>query len=311
MPTPTTAGLPVETGPERTRRWARECYEWAKVPLLPPGRRAGRVYDVVGPHNLFGEDSLFINLGYWRDNPRTLDEASRALARLVAREANLGPDDIQVDVGCGYGDQDFLWATEFGPREIIGMNIAEEQIAIANRRAADLGLADRVHFHFGSAVDLPRADESCTKVTALESAFHFPSYPSFFAEAYRILRPGGTLVTADIIPRPLGTHPLLRRLTPAPFDIHHYRQALTAAGFTTVTAYSIRDDVYRPLAHYLDKRLRSPDMRRVNPLLRATFSRPAVLTWSPHLDYIIATATKKQLDHHPKHVDTVPSPPTR
>lgn len=307
MPTLSTAGFPVETLPERTRRWARECYEWAKVPLLPPGQRAGRIYDIVGPQNLFGEDSLFINLGYWRDNPKTLDEASRDLARLVAREADLGPGDIQVDVGCGYGDQDFLWASEFGPAETIGMNIAEEQIEIANRRAAELGLADHIRFQYGSAVDLPREDDSCTKVTALESAFHFPSHTKFFSEAYRVLRPGGKIVTADIVPRTnratdaiiwLGDRPLLRNLPGTlherdVFDIRRYRRALTEAGFTDVTVYSIRRDVYRPLARYLGKRLRDPDMRRVNPVLRATFSRPGLMTWGPWADYIIAVGTKK------------------
>ncbi|WP_405488910.1 SAM-dependent methyltransferase [Nocardia sp. NBC_00511] len=296
----TTAAIPVETLPERTGRWAREWVEWAKVPLLPAGTRVGRVYDIVGPRNLFGEDSLFINLGYWRDNPASLDEASRDLARLVAREANLGPADIQLDVGFGYGDQDFLWAREFGPKQIIGMNIATEQIEIATRRAAELGLSDRIRFEYGSAVDLPRPDASCTKVTALESAFHFPSRAKFFAEAHRVLEPGGKLVTADITARPnpvtdlaLSTQDLPGRTPDRDvMDLHRYRKALLATGFTDVTVYSIRRDVYEPLARYLGKRLRDPDMRRVNPLLRATFSRPGLLAWGPWADYIIATATK-------------------
>lgn len=284
----TTADIPVEDLGTRSLRWARECYEWAKVPLLPSGQRVGRVYDVVGPQNLFGEDSLFINLGYWRDNPATLDEASRDLARLVGREARLGPDDIQLDVGFGYGDQDFLWAREFGPKQIIGVNIAVEQIEIASRRAAELGLAQRIRYEYGSAVDLPRDNESCTKVTALESAFHFPSYTRFFGEAHRVLRPGGTLVTADIVPRAtvmnLGDRDV--------FDIHRYRRALRAAGFTDVVTYSIRRHVYAPLADYLSKRLRDPDMRRVNPALRLAFSRPGLALWGPWADYIVAVGVK-------------------
>ncbi|WP_067819525.1 SAM-dependent methyltransferase [Nocardia inohanensis] len=274
---PTTAAVPVETLPERTGRWARECLEWAKVPFLPPGRRVGRVYDIVGPQNLFGENSLFINLGYWHEHPVTLDEASRDLARLVARTAELNPSDIQVDVGFGYGDQDFLWATEFAPERIIGLNIAPEQIAIATRRAAELGLADRIHFQFGSADAIPLDDASCTKVTALESAFHFPSYPKFFAEAHRILQPGGKLVTADITPRNTRDH---------------YRKLLQRAGFQDVTVHSIRDDVYPALARHLGKRFRAPDMHRVNPVLRATFSRPGLTLWGPWADYIIAVGTK-------------------
>ncbi|MCU1646247.1 MAG: SAM-dependent methyltransferase [Nocardia sp.] len=297
-PAQSTDAIPVETLPGRTARWARECLEWARVPFLPSGRRVGRVYDIVGPQNLFGEDSLFINLGYWRDHPESLDEASRDLARLVAREAELGPDDVQLDVGFGYGDQDFLWAREFGPKEIIGMNIATEQIDIATRRAAELGLAGQIRFEYGSAIALPRADASCTKVTALESAFHFPSYDRFFAEAYRVLQPGGKLVTADITVRPNPVTDLMIRASDRPgaertaYDLPRYRKALTAAGFENISVYSIRRDVYSPLATYLSKRLRDPDMRRVNPVLRATFSRPGLLAWGPWADYIIAVATK-------------------
>lgn len=303
----TTASIPVENVRDRSRRWARECYEWAKVPFLPSNERVGRVYDVVGPQNLFGEDSLFINLGYWQDNPATLDEASRDLARLVAREAELGPADIQLDVGFGYGDQDFLWAEEFKPKEIIGMNIAVEQIEIARRRAAELGLDHRIRYEFGSAIALPREDESCTKVTALESAFHFPSYAKFFGESYRVLQPGGKLVTADIVLRTNRVSEAIVRLSDGPvfrrlpgtlherdfFDIRRYRQGLIDAGFSDVITYSIRRQVYAPLAHYLSKRLRDRDMRRVNPLLRLVFGRPGLLVWGPWSDYIIAVGTKK------------------
>ncbi|WP_405133581.1 hypothetical protein [Nocardia sp. NBC_01388] len=76
------------------------------------------------------------------------------------------------------------------------------------------------------------------------------------------------------------------------YDLHHYRKALTAAGFENVSAYSIGRDVYSPLATYLSKRLRDRDLRRVNPVLHATFSRPSLLAWGPWADYIIAVATK-------------------
>jgi cyclopropane fatty-acyl-phospholipid synthase-like methyltransferase len=108
--------------------------------------KPGRIYDIVGTQNLFGEESLFINFGYWKNHPATLDEASRDLARLVARSGDFNESDMIVDCGCGYGDQDILWADEFGTKHITGVNLAREQVAIATRRVAESGLADRIEF---------------------------------------------------------------------------------------------------------------------------------------------------------------------
>ncbi|WP_194819990.1 class I SAM-dependent methyltransferase [Nocardia sp. XZ_19_385] len=287
------SALSEEAFGRRLRRWSGE---WGKLAALPWAKstpeRVGRLYDIVGTQNLFGEESLFINLGYWRDDPATLDEASADLARLVGREAALGANDVQVDVGFGYGDQDFLWAREFGPRRIIGVNVAEEQIDIARQRAASLGLDKVIEYVHGSADALPIDSGSATKVTALESAFHFPSYPRFFGEAHRVLAPGGRLVTADIVPRVLPGTARLSWAGRDAYDARRYRKALLEAGFDTADVYSIRRHVYRPLARYLSVRLRERDMRRVNPVLRLAFSRTGVNLWGPWADYIIAVATK-------------------
>jgi hypothetical protein len=73
----------------RLLRWAGEWRQAIAVAVSRSRRpKTGRIYDVVGTQNLFGEESLFINMGYWKNNPNTWDEASGDLARLLAHTAD-------------------------------------------------------------------------------------------------------------------------------------------------------------------------------------------------------------------------------
>jgi ubiquinone/menaquinone biosynthesis C-methylase UbiE len=295
-----------ETTGARLRRWADECQRAARVLLsLSDGSKTGQIYDIIGTQNLFGEESLFVNFGYWKDNPETLDEASRDLARLVARSADFDASDIVVDCGPGYGDQDILWANEFRPEHITGVNVAAEQIEIATRQVKEAGLDDKVDYVHASATDLPLEDESCTKVFAMESAFHFPSRVDFFSEALRVLKPGGVLVTADIVPKRTFLNWRFRRKVErfgwrgAPLkavrkaaDLIAYRELLLETGFVEAETRSIAGDVFRPLARYLRKSLFAPDRKYVNPVLRWTVRPDNFWIHEWHVGYILAVARK-------------------
>src|SRR4051812_44691887 len=55
---------------------------------LTPRNDARRIYGLLGEHSCIGEDSRFMNLGYWADSSvQTLDAASRALSILLAETA--------------------------------------------------------------------------------------------------------------------------------------------------------------------------------------------------------------------------------
>jgi len=65
---------------------------------------------------------LFINMGYWR-NVQSIDQACEAMVQLLAEKVQLGPQDVALDVGFGFGEQDLYWMTRFAPRRMVGINI--------------------------------------------------------------------------------------------------------------------------------------------------------------------------------------------
>jgi ubiquinone/menaquinone biosynthesis C-methylase UbiE len=293
------------TATARTRDFAR----W----LLRPDARlsVAEIYETVAT-NALSETGLYLNLGYWPDGTDSVDAASRSLVHLLGRAAGLGPGDRVVDVGYGFGDQDAEWAEAFGPAAIVGLNVTESQVATARRRIAERGLDDRVDLRFGSATGMPLAAESFDAVLALECAFHFDTRADFFREAARVLKAGGRIATADILPAAPAGDPLGRAVQRATWAMTahtwkipranavrpgRYAEQLEAAGFTNVRITSIREQVYAPLHRHLRRRrdlfpgLPAPARAAV----RAALAAPPELAYAG-LDYIIATAEKRGED---------------
>jgi ubiquinone/menaquinone biosynthesis C-methylase UbiE len=271
-----------------------------------------RRLDVTAVYDLLSTDAatergLYLNLGYWRDADN-LDQASEALALLAAETARMGSRDQVLDCGFGFGDQDMLWAERFAPSRIIGLNITESQVRLARRRITARGLPDRIDLRHGSATDMPIESRSVDVVIALECAFHFNTRERFFREAWRVLRPGGRLVAADIIPTPPveGRKARLEQriswgLVASRFAIPRenahgrptYFSKLALAGFEQIRVESIRERVYAPLHRYLVGHPQT--LQRLHPL--AVPPIRFALRFEPEsvyrgLDYVLASAVK-------------------
>ncbi|MBK0394993.1 methyltransferase domain-containing protein [Ramlibacter algicola] len=169
---------------------------------------------------------------------------------VIARSARLGPGSEVLDVGCGVGGPACHLAATTGAR-VRGLTPNDDQLAIARASAARRQLQDRVQFDLGDAGRLPYPDASFDAVLFFESACHFPDRERFFAEAWRVLRPGGRLAGEDwvagtAVPVPQQKH--WNRLIattwaiPELDTIHGYVQGMQRAGFADVAGRDLREE---------------------------------------------------------------------
>ncbi|WPB88866.1 SAM-dependent methyltransferase [Streptomyces malaysiensis] len=131
-----------------------------RVVAAPPAKRVQRLYELLyHQSNLMGDETAYVSMGYWPRESMTIDEASQALADLVADAGEFGPGDRILDVGFGYGDQDFRWLETCKPEKIVGVNVTPGQVRAARERARAESATRHLEFREGVATALPFPDE--------------------------------------------------------------------------------------------------------------------------------------------------------
>lgn len=246
-------------------------------------------WDSLQPVRDPAEQTSWRNLGYWTDGTAGYAEAAAALAGRLAEVAGVAAGQDVLDVGCGAGESTFLLHRRVGPgSRVVGLDLTVEHIARARRRGGG------PRFLVGSATELPLPAGSVDRVLALECAFHFPDRTRFFAEAHRVLRPGGVLGLADVLVGPgfargLATadrvlparvrdrlHGLAADILKMPtrnlVDRDRYTAQLRAAGFRVASVEDVSEHVFPYFKRHW-RQAQSP--RRQAELLRAAGTDPA------------------------------------
>ncbi len=121
------------------------------------------------------------------------------LRRMTVDNAQIGPGDNVLDVGCGTGDVALLARTRTKAGQIHGIDPSPEMIAVARSKATRKKLD--VDFRVGVIEALPFPDASLDVVTSSLMMHHLPKDLKVrgLAEVYRVLKPGGRLLIADFM----------------------------------------------------------------------------------------------------------------
>ncbi len=181
-------------------------------PVARSRRNAAHHYDLSDQlYELFLDRDRQYSCAYFHTPDDDIDTAQLSKRRHIAAKLLLAPGQRVLDIGSGWGGLALYLAAECGV-DVTGLTLSEEQHKVANRRAAQAGLADRVRFHLRDYREESGRYDRIVSVGMFEHV-GVNQYPTFFRKLGNLLTPDGVALLHSIgrMDGPGTTNPWLRK----------------------------------------------------------------------------------------------------
>jgi cyclopropane-fatty-acyl-phospholipid synthase len=169
-------------------------------------------YDVGNEFfQLWLDSQMVYSCAYFPAGVESIDAAQTAKLDYICRKLRLRPGERLLDIGCGWGGLIRHAVRRYGV-EAVGITVSPAQAALASRRIAEEGLADRCRVELRDYRDL--GDQAVfDKVASVGMVEHVgrAKLAEYFAMAFQVLRPGGLFLNHGIVDLESARAPTRRR----------------------------------------------------------------------------------------------------
>ncbi|CAO5151713.1 Methyltransferase, cyclopropane fatty acid synthase [Frankia sp. AiPs1] len=190
-----------------------------------------------------------------------------------------------LDVGCGWGSLILFMAREYGAR-VTGISPAGRQHEFIARRAAELGVTERVTTTVGKFEDVALPERSFDAVTMLGSIVHMPDVDLAVRRARTMLRRGGRYYVSETCFRNAAARDEFDRRAGTEFvrnsifgwgdmrPLSELVRAVEDAGFSVDSVDDLTDDYRRTIDDWLVRVAESADaIDELSPGMAASLTR--------------------------------------
>jgi len=139
---------------------------------------------------------MAMHYGYWDKETHRHRDSLHNMNLRVAEYAGVKEGDLILDAGCGVGGSSISLAKLYGCRTQ-GITLSGKQVESCRKNARAEGVEEKCSFDLADYTNTGFPDNTFDVVWAIESVCYARDKNDFLKEAFRILKPGGTLVVAD------------------------------------------------------------------------------------------------------------------